>query len=76
MNTTLTSGQTGPTTLLTVHEVAKILRVDATTVRRWVKAGILQAISLPHKNARQSYRVRLNTVQNLLNRTSVNSQVE
>ena len=28
--------------LLTVSEVAKILRVDDTTVRRWVKQGALE----------------------------------
>jgi excisionase family DNA binding protein len=44
--------------LLTVHEVAKILRVDDTTVRRWIKSGILVAIALPHRSKRQAYRVR------------------
>lgn len=40
--------------LLTVSEVARILRVDDTTVRRWVKAGALEAVVLPHVNARQA----------------------
>jgi excisionase family DNA binding protein len=44
--------------LLTVSEVARILRVDDTTVRRWVKQGALEAVVLPHVNARQAYRVR------------------
>ncbi len=35
--------------LLTVSEVAKQLRVDDTTVRRWIKTGILEAITLPHR---------------------------
>lgn len=44
--------------LLTVHEVAQQLRVDDTTVRRWVKNGILAAIALPHRGARQAYRIK------------------
>jgi excisionase family DNA binding protein len=43
--------------LLTVSEVARLLRVDDTTVRRWVKQGALEAVVLPHVNARQAYRV-------------------
>ena len=35
--------------LLTVREVAKQLRVDDTTVRRWIKNGALEAITLPHR---------------------------
>ena len=35
--------------LLTVREVAKRLRVDDTTVRRWIKSGALGAITLPHR---------------------------
>ena len=52
--------------LLTVSEVADILRVDATTVRRWVKYGILAAISLPHARKRQSYRIKRETLEKLL----------
>jgi excisionase family DNA binding protein len=52
--------------LLTVAEVAAILRVDATTVRRWVKYGILAAVSLPHAHKRQSYRIKRATLQQLL----------
>jgi excisionase family DNA binding protein len=44
--------------LLTVREVAKRLRVDDTTVRRWIKNGALEAITLPHNGKRQVYRVR------------------
>ena len=53
--------------LLTVHEVAVKLRVDDTTVRRWIKSGSLEAISLPHANKRQAYRIRKSTVDALLN---------
>ncbi len=52
--------------LLTVREVAKQLRVDDTTVRRWIKNGVLEAITLPHRGARQAYRVRRSTLEVLL----------
>lgn len=44
--------------LLTIEEVADILRVDASTVRRWVKQGALDAVVLPHVNERQIYRIK------------------
>jgi len=44
--------------LLTVHEVARRLRVDDTTVRRWINNGILEAITLPHSGKRRGYRVK------------------
>lgn len=53
--------------LLTVQEVALQLRVDETTVRRWIKTGILEAVELPHKGARRVYRVRYATMKALLN---------
>ena len=40
--------------LLTVHEVARRLRVDDTTVRRWIKSGAMEAIALPHRGKRQA----------------------
>ncbi len=52
--------------LLTVHEVAKQLRVDDTTVRRWIKNGVLEAITLPHRGAHQAYRIRRSTLNTLL----------
>lgn len=52
--------------LLTVREVAKRLRVDDTTVRRWIKTGILEAITLPHRGARQAYRIRRSTLDTLM----------
>ena len=52
--------------LLTVHEIANRLRVDDTTVRRWIKSGVLEAISLPHRSKRQAYRVRRETLNALL----------
>lgn len=52
--------------LLTVSEVAHLLRVDATTVRRWIAQGTLEAISLPHQGRRRVYRVRQSTLNHLL----------
>jgi|SRR6266700_2997901 excisionase family DNA binding protein len=52
--------------LLTVREVAQKLRVDDTTVRRWIKNGVLEAITLPHRGARQAYRIRRSTLDALL----------
>jgi len=55
--------------LLTVREVAKRLRVDDTTVRRWIKSGALEAITLPHRGKRQAYRIKRSTLDTLLNTT-------
>jgi excisionase family DNA binding protein len=52
--------------LLTVSEVADLLRVDDTTVRRWVKQGALEAVVLPHTGERQAYRIRKRTINRLL----------
>jgi excisionase family DNA binding protein len=52
--------------LLTVSEVARILRVDDTTVRRWVKQGALEAVVLPHVNERQAYRIKRETLDKVL----------
>ncbi len=51
--------------LLTVREVARHLRVDDTTVRRWIKSGALDAVALPHSGKRCGYRVRKNTLDSL-----------
>jgi len=52
--------------LLTISEVAEVLRVDETTVRRWVKIGALDAVILPHVNKRQAYRIKRETLNKLL----------
>jgi excisionase family DNA binding protein len=62
--------------LLTVSEVADVLRVDDTTVRRWIKQGALEAISLPHVNARQGYRVRRSTLENLIGSPLTKTEAE
>ena len=51
---------------MTVREVAKRLRVDDTTVRRWIKNGSMEAITLPHRGTRQAYRIKKQTFDNLL----------
>lgn len=53
--------------LLTVREVARQLRVDDTTVRRWIKSGALDAVALPHSGKRCGYRVRRHTLDALFN---------
>jgi excisionase family DNA binding protein len=55
--------------LLTIAEVARILRVDDTTVRRWIKQGTLEAVVLPHANIRQGYRIKRETLEKLLGET-------
>ena len=65
-NTNLQRGAKQMSDLLTVSEVAEILRVDGTTVRRWVKQGALEAVILPHMNERQAYRIKRETVNKIL----------
>jgi excisionase family DNA binding protein len=78
MTTSVTNENDQATTqlhpLLTVHEVATMLRVDNTTVRRWVKVGMLEAVSLPHKNIRTPYRIKRETVEKLLSQVNTPSQ--
>ncbi len=56
--------------LLKVKEVARRLRVDDTTVRRWIKSGALEAITLPHRGKRQAYRIKRSTLETLINTPS------
>lgn len=57
--------------LLTVREIAQALRVDDTTVRRWIKSGCFEAVCLPHRGKRQAYRVKRDTLTQLLEPASV-----
>ena len=61
--------------LLTVSEVAHILRVDDATVRRWVKQGILEAVVLPHVHSRQVYRIKRETLERVLGESQQNTAV-
>lgn len=59
--------------LLTVGEVAQILKVDDTTVRRWVKNGAIEAVVLPHINERQSYRITREVLNKALSQSSLDT---
>jgi excisionase family DNA binding protein len=52
--------------LLTVQEVAHILRCDATTVRRWIAQGTMEAVTLPHNGKRRAYRIKRSVLDRLL----------
>lgn len=60
------SEQNGHDALFTIREVARRLRVEDTTVRRWIKNGSLEAITLPHRGKREQHRVRKSTLDALL----------
>lgn len=59
--------------LLTIHEVARRLRVDDTTVRRWINNGVLDAVTLPHLGKRRGYRVKKATLDNLLSSSTLSN---
>jgi excisionase family DNA binding protein len=59
--------------LFTVHEVATRLRVDDTTIRRWIQSGALEAIILPHRGKRHAYRIKQSTLETVL-RSSLRAQ--
>jgi excisionase family DNA binding protein len=44
--------------LLTVQEIARRYRVCDATVRRWIKSGVLEAVTLPGRGKRQVFRVK------------------
>jgi excisionase family DNA binding protein len=52
--------------LLTISEIASRLRVDETTVRRWIKSGTLPAVLLPCAGKRKSYRVKKSNLDKIL----------
>lgn len=52
--------------LLTVVEVAKILRVDPATVRRWLAQGAVPFIELPHQGSYTNRRVRRSDLNKIL----------
>ncbi len=58
-------GETEESELLTVAEVARILRVDDTTVRRWAKDGTIESVILPSRG-RQIYRIKRETLKRVL----------
>ena len=60
------SEQNGYEELLTVREVAQRLRVDDTSVRRWIKTGILEAVELPRGGKRHSYRIKQSVFEKIM----------
>ena len=42
---------------MTVLEVARLLRVDPTTVKRWIYQGRLEAFALPNTGIRKEHRI-------------------
>lgn len=53
--------------LLTIAEVARILRVDDLTVRRWAAQGALDVVRLPSATGkRQGYRIQRATLNRIL----------
>lgn len=54
------------TELLTIQEVARILRVDETTIRRWIMAGVIEAVFLPSTGKRKKYRIKRETLEKIL----------
>lgn len=53
--------------LFTVPEIARILRCNDTTVRRWIKQGSLEAIALPSPTGqKQIHRIKRETLDKLL----------
>lgn len=55
-----------PEILYTIREAARRLHYDETTVRRWIKEGILKAVMLPRPSGRKSYRVKKSTIDSIL----------
>lgn len=51
--------------LLKTKEVAEQLRVDSTTVRRWIRQGILEGVLLPRSGKRENYRIKQATIDRL-----------
>jgi len=52
--------------LVTVEYVAQKLGVDGTTVRRWIKMGIVSYIELPHVGKRSTFRFRRADLSNIM----------
>ena len=52
--------------LLKVSFVAEYLNVNDSTVRKWIRQGLLDAILLPSSVKRPNYRIKLSSLQKLL----------
>ena len=54
--------------LLKIQDVAELLLVDSTTVRRWILTGVLDAVLLPCVGSRRHFRIKQSTIKQLLSR--------
>ena len=52
--------------LLTMREVADLLRVDHVTVRRWTEEGSLEVVLLPQRGNRKLRRIRGSVIKKIL----------
>jgi predicted site-specific integrase-resolvase len=59
---TITPKELGLEEMLTVTQVAEMLRVDATTVTRWIRIGALEAVSWLSAKNRPAYLIKLSTI--------------
>ncbi len=50
---------------LTVEEVAELLSVDTSTVRRYIRDGLIEATQLPERGM---YRIKKETIDRMLKR--------
>jgi hypothetical protein len=55
---------------LKVAEVARLLRVNPTTVRSWIVKGLLDATPLPHRGKRQEYRITSEALDRAIGKTN------
>jgi excisionase family DNA binding protein len=55
-----------PERYMTIKEASTILRVDQSTFRRYIKAGIFPAIALPHLGKRKCHLIRRSDIMRLL----------
>lgn len=59
---------------MTVRELANLLRVNETTVRRWIGHGNLEALLLPGTGKHKTYRIPRSSIEQMINQSQ--SQTE
>ena len=52
--------------LFTVKDVARILQVSESTVRRWIEEGTMRSICLRDKDNRKTIRIKHSIIKKLL----------
>lgn len=58
----------------TIDEFAEIVKVDRSTITRWIKRGALAAIPLPSLGKRTSYRIPYSEVQRFLGQRVIETE--